>query len=158
MPARPSPPATPISACSRMARLRTPSGCRPRASAKADAEMAAVTPASRGSVSSALVTRSAKTVRMSFTVLVMSGLLPDRGDHDGRAAGVGGGERVLQGVVVAAVDGDRGPALDLEAAGDAAGPAVARRRVVDDDRGQPVQPEPSGERDGLVVAALVELA
>jgi len=41
---------------------------------------------------------------------------------------------------------------------DAAGPAVGGAVVVDEDHGEPVQPEPPGHRDGFGVAALVEFA
>src|SRR5262245_18279102 len=159
IPVSASPPATPIIACSRMPRLITRSGCRALASSNAVAEMSAVTTTSRGSRSSALVTVSVNTVRMSLTVLVMSVVLVlDDRHHDGLAAGVTGGERAVERVMVAAVDGLGRPALYLEPAGDAAGPPEARRAVVDDDRGQPVQPEPAGQGDRLLVAALVELA
>ena len=87
----------------------------------------------------------------------MSGVLPfDGGDDRVRAAGVRCGEGLGHGVVVAAVDGGGGPAVDREPGGDAAGPAVRGRGVVDHDDVQVVQADGAGVRDRLVVAALVE--
>ena len=82
--------------------------------------------------------------------------LHDR-DDDVRPAGRSRGERSLQRPVVAPGDRTRTPPLDGEPALDAAGPPVRGGLVVDDDGGEPVETEPAGERDRLVVRALVQL-
>jgi hypothetical protein len=65
-------------------------------------------------------------------------------------------ERRLDRVVVTAGDGDRAPALELEPALDAAGPALGRGVVVDHDGSETAEREPAGELDRLEVAALLE--
>src|SRR5205085_10446667 len=68
------------------------------------------------------------------------------------------GERALELVVVASVHPRHAPALELEARPDSARPVVGRAVVVDDDRGEPPQPDAARVLHGLPVASLVELA
>ena len=79
------------------------------------------------------------------------------GDDDVGASELAVRQRLLQGVVVAAVDGDRVPALGGEALLDPAGHGVRRRAVVDHHDGERLQEVGGGQLEGLVVAALVEL-
>ena len=66
------------------------------------------------------------------------------------------GERGSDGVVVVSVDLDGRPVLHLEAPGETMRSVVGRRRVVDGDDSEVVEPDGAGEGDGLVVGALVE--
>ena len=66
-------------------------------------------------------------------------------------------QRRLDRVVVAARHRRGRPALDSEALGDPAGPAVGGRPVVDHDGDQTIESEARRQRDRLVVRALVEL-
>ena len=120
-----SPPATPIISCSRMPTLTTRSGCgaRPARTGRRRCRPARPRRAGRrraagGGVDEALPHRR-------------SSLAPRATTTCGRPGG--GRERALERVVVAAVDGRRGPAVDGEPRGDAARPAVGGGRVVDDD-------------------------
>ena len=64
---------------------------------------------------------------------------------------------VLDGIVIASVDGYCGPALDSEALLDASRPAVGCRVIVDDADCQPGQSQSGSDGYRLVVAALVQL-
>ena len=64
----------------------------------------------------------------------------------------------LDRVVVPTVDVDGVPPLDLESLRDAAGPSVVGAGIVDDDRCQAIEAETSGNGDGFVNGALLELA
>src|SRR5215469_15449638 len=166
-PASASPPATPISSCSRMPTLITRPGWRAAARPNWSALMSASTTARRGSWSSnsvAVAMKRSRIVSMAAFSLTRAGLGAAEhwvlGFHDGddgvRPPLVRRGEGGLERVVVAAVHDQDRPSLALEPGRDATGPAVCRGGIVDDHGVQAVQADRAGERDGLVVGAFVE--
>jgi hypothetical protein len=66
-------------------------------------------------------------------------------------------ERAFECVVIVRWHPHGSPSLDDEPLLDSTRPSVAGRIVVDDDRREAVETEASGDGDGLVVRALVEL-
>ena len=69
-----------------------------------------------------------------------------------------GVERSLDSVVVTAVDPFRGPALDGKPFLDSSRPSLRSGHVVDHDRGQAAQAAAPGDRDSLVVRALIKFS
>ena len=102
-------------------------------------------------------TRSAA-VRANCVCVGVHRSSPPRGDDDVGLADGRCGQGLLEGVVVAPVDGDaRASPRSRSAAAIRPGTAYDRRAVVDHHDGERVQAERGGQLDGLVVAALVEL-